>query len=178
MHLPSVSGASWLGYTVNGTKELSVLVGEIEAAMSVIVRPAEDCGSVRVVEEATPGDVDAVTAVAVTSGTVMLIKVTSFVIADWSVGVADDIVACVVVMSLEVVAIITSEADGEDNVTVVVMTSEGLANDIEAVVVVTSEAVVDVTVGVDGNCDGIATSVGTAEDIVKVGVIILVGTSL
>ena len=40
-----------------------------------------------------------------------------------SVGVADDIDACAV-MSAGVVAIVTSEVDGEDDVTVVVVTSE------------------------------------------------------
>lgn len=53
---------------------------------------------------------DAVTAIAVTSEAVTVVKVTSFVIVDgavMSVGVADDIDACVV-MSAGVVAIATS----------------------------------------------------------------------
>ena len=69
---------------------------------------------------------DAVTAVAVTSEAVTAVKVTSFVIVDgavMSVGVADDIDACVV-MSAVVVAIVTPEVDGEDDVTVAVVTSE------------------------------------------------------
>lgn len=82
-------------------------------------------------EDTTPGDVtvidlDAVTAVAVTSEAVTVVKVTSFVIVDgavMSVGVADDIDARVV-MSAGVVAIVTSEVDGEDDVTVAVATSE------------------------------------------------------